>query len=913
MATITVGQVEALFRLRDEMSATLKNIQGETKKTGDAFSGLAGASFVFNQIRDAAGTVFGLLRSAVGSVVGTIGDLVGGLIESGGALSDMSSKTGTSVEFLQQFEHALNLSGSSIEAGTKAIGIMQKALVAGDADFARLGLRVSELKAMRPEDAFMATANAIAEIKNPTEQAAVAMGIFGKSGAELLPAMKNDLAGVMQQAQDLGFVMSSQTAAAADQLGDSIDTLSATWEGLKNNVASVIVENASLHAFIEKGIEILGRWSKAINQNKGDLGDLVSDGVIMFANALVTLLEVGIKVNDWLTAMGELWRGTAVAGLKVAEAFIKGAIAIRSVTVGEDEIMQGYDRDLAAVQKAIEGYGKASQDAVDTNTKWANNLIAMQSGLKEMAAAAEGAKGKTLELNTSVRDTGRELAEAGLSAEKRFELVQKVLDQEKQKWAETQKEEVAFALEKIKKIADAEEAAAEARANHAALVREALLDMQEQEIEAAQEATQKIIDAWDDFGAFAADLFDVFSAMGLDSFAAVASAGVETAQMLAQAAEQGFISWGQLANQIAGIVKNASVAGGALSGAMTGFAVGGPIGAGIGALAGGLLGLFGKAKQAREEMKKLSDQFIQSQGGMAALQAKAREAGISLEAMFKAKSAQQLKAAIDQIKGSLDLFAEAHEKTRAAAEEYGFTVEEMGEKWARQELDNKAATLIEKYKLLTAAGFDHNAILARMGPDFNEYVNEAIRAGVALPESMRKIVDELIAQGLLLDENGEAYKSAEEAGITYTQTMTEQFAGLMDMIERLVEALSRGFNVPVNVQYTTSTSGDPEHPGHGPSQQLAGGGLLQGPAGGYVPNAVFHGNEYVVPETGDYIERIGDRVAARLGGSNAGGRPMAGGRDEVIVVQSHTHIQGREVAVSQSSAKRRREGARPGM
>ena len=39
------------------------------------------------------------------------------------------------------------------------------------------------------------------------------------------------------------------------------------------------------------------------------------DGVILFANALVRLVDVGIFVSDWTTALGELWRGLAVVVL----------------------------------------------------------------------------------------------------------------------------------------------------------------------------------------------------------------------------------------------------------------------------------------------------------------------------------------------------------------------------------------------------------------------------------------------------------------------------------------------------------------------------------------------------------------------------------------------------------------------
>jgi hypothetical protein len=50
---------------------------------------------------------------------------------------------------------------------------------------------------------------AITGLKNPTEQAAAAMDIFGKSGARLLPMLKSNLAGVLDEAKALGISRSS--------------------------------------------------------------------------------------------------------------------------------------------------------------------------------------------------------------------------------------------------------------------------------------------------------------------------------------------------------------------------------------------------------------------------------------------------------------------------------------------------------------------------------------------------------------------------------------------------------------------------------------------------------------------------------------------------------------------------------
>ena len=292
--------LDILLRLKDEGSKGFEKFAATTKLAfGDVESAAKSAQLVV------AGAVAGIGTAAVagaGLLVSALADATTHLIDLGGTLTDLSLKTGTSIEFLQKVGFAAAQNGSSMEQAAASVTIMQRNLVgAGEAGsegaqaFARLGLSVSDLKAMRPEEAFVQVGEAIKNIKNPTEQAAAAMAVFGRAGAEMLPMLKSGLADAMAQAEELGFVMSSQTAAAADALGDAVDALGMTWEGLKNNVASVIVQNASLHAFIEEGTTQLGRWSKAINGNTNDLGSLVSDGVVLFARSLVGLLEVGSR------------------------------------------------------------------------------------------------------------------------------------------------------------------------------------------------------------------------------------------------------------------------------------------------------------------------------------------------------------------------------------------------------------------------------------------------------------------------------------------------------------------------------------------------------------------------------------------------------------------------------------------
>jgi hypothetical protein len=64
---------------------------------------------------------------------------------------------------------------------------------------------------------------------------------------------------------------------------------------------------------------------------------------------------------------------------------------------------------------------------------------------------------------------------------------------------------------------------------------------------------------------------------------------------------------------------------------------------------------------------------------------------------------------------------------------------------------------------------------------------------------MKPMIEEMIKNGDLLDENGEAYDSLADAGITFAQTLEEGIQSAVKAIEDLVAVLAQGFNIPVNV------------------------------------------------------------------------------------------------------------------
>jgi len=576
-------------------------------------------------------------------------------------------------------------------------------------------------------------------------------------------------------------------------------------------------------------------------------------------NSIETVKQSLVKLEKAVTdADGKLVKVAAAghgAGEGVAKAGVEAEKAAASYkkfsgSIGKELMnalaqstggLQGEFMKIAATIKE-----KMAQIAEDQKQGWSSeHIAAAKDKVNELSAAlqnnaVEAAKqsmiGQTFEDITvaaenyrlvlqKIGELGQHITPAGLAQLEKY-LVQAVKD------GQPLAGDLAAVQAKMEDLGYATEETAKQHESYTEAIAYQLL-LSDAAAEAEQERFDKINGGLNDLIGLLGTSIELLDAMGVSSsstFGSIVSgamASLETISKLINA-ENTMQQIQALMSQATGIMRaganarsaGSAALGGAVSGAMTGFAIGGPIGAGIGAVGGALLGLFGRAKKAREEAKKLKeelkgmqDEFIKSMGGLDALKSKAKEAGVSIDLMMSAKNKEQMTKAIDEIKNKLDTFNEAQGAVNAAIEKYGFTIDELGPKWAQQKLDEQAAQLLGDYRLLTAAGVDHGAIIARMGPAFNDYVNQVIKGGGTIPMAMKPAIEELIKNGQLLDENGKAYASAQEAGITFAETMTEAMTRAANAIEKLVNALlgidsaiPNSIDIPVNTRTRSDES-----------------------------------------------------------------------------------------------------------
>ena len=122
----------------------------------------------------------------------------GAALDMGGRLNELSDRTGIAVDKVLLLERAFQNAGLGADSVGPMLNRMQKALI--DAEdgtskaayaFVDLGLSLSQLRNLSPEEQLRTIGKAIAAIPDPAQRAATAIEIFGRSGGALNQVFAN--------------------------------------------------------------------------------------------------------------------------------------------------------------------------------------------------------------------------------------------------------------------------------------------------------------------------------------------------------------------------------------------------------------------------------------------------------------------------------------------------------------------------------------------------------------------------------------------------------------------------------------------------------------------------------------------------------------------------------------------------
>jgi len=380
---------------------------------GDA-SGLAGLSAGIRGIekagKDASGALGGI-GNILGSVTGGVLALGAGLSAAGVAafaknaidaadnMRDLSQKTGVSVENLSRFQQAAEKSGTTVEGVGNAMVKLGRGITAaaetgkGPASEALQTLGISAVDAagkLRGIDQVMLeVSDRFQRMPDGAQKAALAVQLFGKAGAEMIPMLNEG----RQAIEGLAATMSTEFANKADAYNDSLAATKAVFGQIGMEIANQLLPYLSSAVDWISKVGIGFRDYIVANREK-------------IQQTIETLGRIGEALMPWVKGLL-----LVVGAYKLVETSIKGAIAAKALL---DVVSgpAGWFKLIASAGLAALAYGKISEalKGVGSDTdKAVNDLKLLAEGMRTGAAAAgeieppiENAKAKQEAFNAAI-------------------------------------------------------------------------------------------------------------------------------------------------------------------------------------------------------------------------------------------------------------------------------------------------------------------------------------------------------------------------------------------------------------------------------------------------------------------------------------------------------------------------------
>lgn len=270
-------------------------------------------------------------------------------------LGKAARNLGVSGEELQKFQYAaksVNFPVEQIQPSfdrmRKMIGDAADGIPSAIASLGRLGLTMEDLKGKSTAEQFDAVSRAILGIKDPTEQAAAAMSIFGKSGAKMLNFMREYQTQGKNLAAMGGLISNEDIQAAEDfnQACTDIGTAIRAWT----------VKSGFIQQLKDIAEELLAMVTLAERLNKSNVFDTKKgvDHAIEQAAQSGNYSEADLKkMRRWSKQYGNRYD----AGILNNDAFLKIDQALREAGLG----------DLARTKTS--GWNQFAGSAVTTTLK----------------------------------------------------------------------------------------------------------------------------------------------------------------------------------------------------------------------------------------------------------------------------------------------------------------------------------------------------------------------------------------------------------------------------------------------------------------------------------------------------------------------------------------------------------------
>jgi len=339
--------MDALLRIKADVQG-----EGQVQRLGTALGGLnKTAAQVSGGFRGLAGAAGGLV-TGLGALVPLASGagllaMAKNAIDAADNMNDLRQKTGASVESLSQFEQAAKKSGTTLDSVANAMVKLNRGIVDGKAASAlrEIGISATDAtgKLKSTDQIMLEVAKVFQSMPDGAEKSALAIKLFGKSGADMIPMLNMGDKAI----KSLAVTMTGEFAAGADEFNDRLVDLQTGITKLAVSLGTALLPALNV---ITNGLVAAISGFSAL---PGPIQTLIigitglTAAVVILAPALASIITIGTSlaglgigatIAGWAGAIGPAVAGitTALSGLLawMTSTLLPGLVAFFSGPVG---------------------------------------------------------------------------------------------------------------------------------------------------------------------------------------------------------------------------------------------------------------------------------------------------------------------------------------------------------------------------------------------------------------------------------------------------------------------------------------------------------------------------------------------------------------------------------------------------
>lgn len=277
----------------DKMS---RIIDEAVKKSTDKLSAFERTTSKIGRSMTKAGTVMLGASAAVGGSILAVGKSTA---DYAGDMFDMARSTGMGVESFQKIAYAAKMSGIEAEKVTTSFIKFDKMIVdaAGGnkaymQTFKDLGIQIKDSAGnlRQPNEIFEDVAEIFHNTKDGAAKTALAVELFGKSGAELIPMLNDGKSGLQAfyaEAKRMGLVLSAEAIGKGDAFSDQLEQIGQQVKGVKLQLGTALIP--ALSAAAEKIAAVIDKITRWVQENP---------------ELAATIGNIAMTVGKWLAILG---------------------------------------------------------------------------------------------------------------------------------------------------------------------------------------------------------------------------------------------------------------------------------------------------------------------------------------------------------------------------------------------------------------------------------------------------------------------------------------------------------------------------------------------------------------------------------------------------------------------------------